>query len=127
MSQRVLVVDDEPEGAYLLTALLSHCDVDVKVANSGQEAISLAKDHQPQFVVVDLKMPGMTGYELAKKLRFDLGLKEARLIAVSGYEWNQEKLDDAGFDHFLIKPIMLQNLQRILGVGGYKPSKSERS
>lgn len=123
VAQRVLVVDDEPEGAYLLTALLSHCDVNVRVAHSGHEAISLAKEHQPQFVLIDLKMPNMTGYELAERLRGDVGLKDVQLIAVSGYEWNQQKLDEAGFNHFLIKPILLQNLQRILGISATGSSR----
>ena len=113
---RVLLVDDVRTQRFLLASLLSHFDCDVYTAEGGESALAIAAEAKPDAVVLDLSMPKMDGYELAKRLRQQAGLTTTKLIALSGLERDPEKLSEAGIDQFLRKPILLQDLQNALGV-----------
>jgi PAS domain S-box-containing protein len=120
--QRILVVDDNREAADTLAALLRLQAHDVRVAYDGLSAIEAAAAHRPTVVFLDIGMPGMDGYEAARRIRLIPGMNQATLVAVTG--WGQE--DDrrrsagAGFDHHIVKPPELTALLNILAV----PSRS---
>src|SRR5215210_6718408 len=104
-----------PTQRILMAGLLSHCDCAVFSASSGPEALTVAVEVEPDVVLLDLVMPEMDGYELAKKLRTDAGLRSIRIVAVSAWDCDREKLTEAGINQYLRKPVMLAELQRAVG------------
>ncbi len=104
---RVLVVDDNVDSARAAAKILARNGYDVQVAYDGPEAVENAILHQPAFVFLDIGLPGMNGYEVAMRLRQEPGLKEAMLVAVSGYgeEGDRRRSREAGFDQHLVKPV----------------------
>jgi CheY-like chemotaxis protein len=112
---RILVVDDNVDTARGTARLLQLAGHDVRVAHDGHQALEVAHDHLPQFVLLDLVLPGMDGYEVARQLRADPRLRDAVIIATSGYsEDDYRPPEEAGFDHHLIKPINHDALRAIL-------------
>ena len=114
MVKRVLLVDDSDESRYALTALLSLCNVQVIQASNGTEALGLAQQFSPEYALIDLKMPGMDGYDLAEQLRQSFTPEAMKIVAISGITLDKAKLQEAGIDDFLPKPVLLQNLKRVL-------------
>jgi CheY-like chemotaxis protein len=87
----------------------------VRVATCGVDAIEAASDNCPELVLLDIGLPGMDGYEVAKKLRREI-CPDARLIAISGYgdEETSRRTKEAGFDHQLVKPVDFDALISLL-------------
>jgi len=115
--KRVLVVDDNRDSADSLAMLLRIEGHDVHLAADGAEALALAERLQPHVVVLDIGLPQMDGYEVARRLRRLRWDHEVRLIAVTGYG-QQDDLrasSDAGFELHLVKPIDPAELSRIIG------------
>lgn len=112
---RVLCVDDEPDAALSLTTLLSLSGYVARAAHDGEAALALAEKFRPNACVLDLRMPGMDGYELAGRLRHLLG-PEAVLVAVSGYIGDEqaERAWAAGFEWLFAKPVDPQDLLHAL-------------
>jgi len=115
---RVLVVDDNVDAATSLSYVLTLAGYHVSVAHDGNGALALAEQLHPQVVLLDIGLPGVSGHEVARRLRGELWAKDLRLIAVTG--WGQEddrtKSLEAGFDEHLTKPIDPEILlQRIAG------------
>ena len=104
---RILVVDDNVDTARGLSRLLKLLGHDLATAHSGPEAIEVARRHQPEFVLLDIGLPGMDGYEVASRLRREECCKDAMIVAVSGYgqEEDRRRSREAGFDYHLIKPV----------------------
>ena len=113
--RRVLLVEDMPTQRFLLAGLLSHCECAVFSASSGPEALTIATQIEPDVVLLDLSMPEMDGYEVARRLRTDAGLRAIKIVAVSIWDCDREKLTSAGIDLYLRKPVMLAELQRVVG------------
>jgi two-component system, chemotaxis family, CheB/CheR fusion protein len=113
---RVLVVDDNQDIAESTALILQLAGYTVKRAFSGQEALEIAPSFQPSIVLLDIGMPGLDGYAVARRLRRDTNLKNAFLIAVSGYGTaaDRSRARDAGFDRHLLKPVDPAALQRML-------------
>lgn len=113
---RILVVDDNVDSARGTARLLQLAGHDVRVAYDGHQALEIARDHRPQFVILDIVLPGMDGYEVARQLRGDPGLRDTVIIAASGYsEDDYLRPEEAGFDQHLVKPIDHDALRAILG------------
>jgi len=108
LSRRVLVTDDNVEGAETLAILLRGAGHDVRVAHSGQAALEIARTFKPEIVFLDVGMPGMNGYETARQLRRIAGNENALLVALTGYGQgsDRERAQYAGFDEFLVKPAL---------------------
>ena len=89
---------------------------DVRTANDGQAAITVAAVHVPDAVLLDIGLPGMSGYEVARRLRGSSALNGVTLVAVSGYghEENRRRAREVGFDHYLVKPIDAAELINII-------------
>jgi signal transduction histidine kinase len=83
--RRVLIVDDNPDAVASFASLLRLMDNDVRTATTGLEALRVAKEYRPDLVLLDIGLPGMNGYDVARALRRDLGDGKIVLIAVSGY------------------------------------------
>jgi CheY-like chemotaxis protein len=115
-AQRVLIVDDNRDGADSLHALLSLLGAEVQVARDGPQALAAVTTYQPAVVLLDIGMPGMNGYEVAQRIRADATITQPTIVALTG--WGQpedrRRAQEAGFDHHLIKPADLIALQRIL-------------
>ncbi len=114
--RRVLVVDDSPDSAESMAAVLRLAGHEVRVALSGPSAIALAGQFRPEVALLDIGIPGMTGYEVAVALRELPGLEALVLIAMTGYGQAQDRLRsrEAGFHHHLVKPVDIANVQQIL-------------
>jgi DNA-binding response OmpR family regulator len=111
--QRILVVDDNHDAADSLGLLLQADGADVQVAYDGQAALAAAAQFGPCTVLLDLGMPGMDGYDVARELRRDPRWQALRIIALTG--WGQEadrrKTSEYGFDFHMTKPIDLDALK----------------
>jgi signal transduction histidine kinase/CheY-like chemotaxis protein len=115
--RRILVVDDNVDAADALAELLRDYGHDVRAAHDGPSAIEQAELHRPDFVLLDIGMPGFDGYEVARRMRGELGLK-ATLVALTGYgEARHRRLSrDAGFDQHVTKPVDIRKLEKLLTV-----------
>ncbi len=113
---RVLVVDDNQDNADLCSLLFKRMGHQVRTAYSGPDALTLAREFSPQFVLLDIGMPEMNGYEVARQMRA-AGSKE-RLVMVAVTGWGQEedksKAKAAGFDHHVTKPFNFNQLTELL-------------
>lgn len=118
--QRVLVVEDKVDVAEGLAMVLERAGVEVQIAASGEEALVRAPAWRPDAMVVDIGMPGMTGLELARRVRQREDLEGVAMIALSGFGHVQAKKDAAaaGFDLHMTKPANPQTLLRLLGIAG---------
>ena len=118
--RRLLVVDDHRESADTLAMLLASMGHEVKTAYDGREAIELATRHPPDAVLLDIGLPGMNGYEVARELRNSNGRVRLALIAVSGYGQDEDRRRSraAGFDHHLMKPVDPAELARTIDALG---------
>jgi two-component system, chemotaxis family, CheB/CheR fusion protein len=116
VSRRVLVADDNRDGADCLEMLLKMSGHEVYVALDGTEALELVRQHRPDVGVIDLGMPGLSGYEVARRIRAEAWGSATMLIALTG--WGQEedrrRALAAGFDHHLTKPVDPDQLQQML-------------
>jgi len=114
--RRVLVVDDNRDAADSLAILLRFSGVEVHVAHDGSAALEAMRVFQAEIVILDLGMPGMDGYDVARRIRQNRQHKDVVLIALTG--WGQpedrKRSNEAGFDHHLVKPVEVDALQALL-------------
>jgi PAS domain S-box-containing protein len=113
---RILVVDDNVDSAASMAMLLKLSGHEVQTANDGPTAITLARTLGPEVIILDIGLPGMNGYEVARQLQSDLALKKTVLIAVTGYgqAGDRAKAKEAGFDYHLTKPVDHKQLSSLL-------------
>ncbi len=113
----VLVVDDNRDAADSLAVLLSTKGYDVRVANDGGEALRVLTTYRPDLVFLDIGLPGIDGYEVARRIRQTPELRDVVLVALTG--WGQEEdrrlSHEAGLDYHLVKPADPAELWQILG------------
>jgi PAS domain S-box-containing protein len=116
--RRVMIVDDNADAAWVLQELTKELGHETLVLNSGAEALQAVHEFRPDVILLDIGMPGMSGLEVAKRLRAD-GLGNIRLVAVTGWgqDRDRERSRDAGFDFHLAKPIDLEDLISVLSAG----------
>lgn len=114
--RRVLIVDDNIDGGEMLELALSTLGHETRFCCDGPSALETVRDFQPQIALIDIGLPTMDGYELARRLRAELGLRAPTLIAVTGYgqESDRARSRAAGFDHHLVKPVDLSKLDLLL-------------
>jgi CheY-like chemotaxis protein len=115
--RRVLLVDDNRDAADSLGALLARLGAEVRVAHDGREALAVFESYRPGVVILDIGMPGMDGYQVARAIRGRPDGEQIPLVAVTG--WGQEedrrRVREAGFDHHLVKPADIGALRVLLG------------
>lgn len=112
--RRILVVDDNEDAAEMLAELLSECGHEVAIAHSAEVALETALRFAPDLALLDIGLPVVDGYELAKRLRAQDG--SVRLVAVSGYgdRAHRARTSEAGFEAHFVKPMRMDDLQKLL-------------
>lgn len=122
-TRRILVVDDSADVADSLAGMLTLWGHEIRAAYGGSEGLALAKDFEPSVVFCDIGMPGMNGYEVAKRLRTDERLANTFLVAVTGWgaEEDRQKALEAGFDVHLSKPVEPDAVQALLQAVPQRP------
>lgn len=115
-SKRILVVDDNTDAVESLALLLELEGHDVRTALDGPAALDLASDFQPEAILLDIGLPGMDGYEVARRLRGRPETSGALIIAITGYGQQEDRAltKAAGFDHHLVKPVDPEELGALL-------------
>ena len=120
VSRKILVADDNQDAANTLALMLRLAGHDVRTAHGGQAALTLADEFHPEFALLDIGMPDLNGYDVARELRRSEYGKDLRLIALTGWGQDEDKrrARDAGFDHHLTKPINPHRLEELLSRAG---------
>jgi CheY-like chemotaxis protein len=115
-SLRVLVVDDNVDTAETLTMLLKESGHDVRMAHDGSTALEAALEYRPNVMLMDIGLPALDGFEVAKRIRQQPVLNDVVLVAMTGYgqESDRQRSLEAGFDHHLVKPTKFEKVQEIL-------------
>jgi PAS domain S-box-containing protein len=115
--RRILVVDDNVDVATSLAMLLRMSGQEVLVVHDGLSALTAAESHRPDVVVLDLGMPGMDGYDVARRLRRMPETQKVLLVALTGWGQDEDRRRsaEAGFDHHLVKPVGFGVLEQVLG------------
>jgi CheY-like chemotaxis protein len=114
---RVLIVDDNADAAETLSLLMKSLGgSEVRTASNGPDALEAAATLHPDVVLLDLSMPGMDGYELARRMRAEAWGKRALLVALTGWGQDQHRRrsHEAGFDRHMIKPANAEALRAVL-------------
>jgi len=114
--RRILVVDDNVDAAEALGELLRDYGHEVATAHDGTRALDQARLHRPDIVLLDISMPEMDGYEVAKRIRGELGLGDALLVALTGFgeDGHRRLAREAGFDQHVTKPVDTSKLEELL-------------
>lgn len=114
--RKILIVDDCADTADSLARLLQMWGHDARAAYDGTEALRLARDQRPEVVILDVGLPGMDGYEVARQLRAGAGGEGILILVASGYgsAEDRRRSEQAGCDGHLMKPVDLAALQAFL-------------
>ena len=119
-TRRVLIVDDNRDAAESLAMLVEVLGAEAHVCFDGPSALRAFDDHAPHLVLLDLTMPGMSGFEVVRRLRERGAHDHARLVALSGRaedDYRRQSLE-AGFDAHLVKPVVFEELTALLDARG---------
>jgi two-component system CheB/CheR fusion protein len=113
---RVFVVEDNLDAALTLVDLLEIWGYEVRAAHDGLAAVEVAPEFHPDVVLLDIGLPGIDGYEVARRLRRRPELDGLLIVAVTGYgqDSDRQRAREAGCDHHLVKPVDLEVLRRLL-------------
>ncbi|HZP85599.1 MAG TPA: response regulator [Burkholderiales bacterium] len=127
-AHRILVVDDNRDAADSLGMLLRMMGNEVHTAHDGLEAVGAAAAFGPDIVLLDIGLPKLDGYEVARRIREQDGGADMLLVALTG--WGQEedrrRSKEAGFDHHMTKPIDFEALRNLLTQTGFESRRSVR-
>jgi CheY-like chemotaxis protein len=126
MSASILLIEDDPVNLELMRYLLDAAGHTPYTATDGAEGIESARRTNPDLIICDIKMPGLDGYEVAKRLKSDPVLRAVPLVAVTSYAMigDQEAAMAAGFDGYLTKPIVPKTFAaqlEVFLVGDHRP------
>ena len=114
---RILIVEDNIDAADSLNMLLRLYGHDVQVARTGPAALEMASVSRPDVVLLDIGLPGMDGYQVARRLREKAEFKTVTLCALTGFtpsEADRQRQQETGFDHYFVKPMKLETLLELL-------------
>jgi CheY-like chemotaxis protein len=116
-SKRILVVDDNSDVAVSLRDVLESAGYEARLATDGAKALELAASMRPDVAIVDIELPVMDGYELARHLRMLPRMDDCLLIAMTGYgqAHDERQSRDSGFRYHLVKPVDVDHLLGLLG------------
>jgi CheY-like chemotaxis protein len=112
----VLVVDDNHDSAESVGLLLETRGSEVRIAHDGPSALEVAREFHPEVALLDIGMPGMDGYEVARHIRSKYPERRTALVALTGWgqDKDRERAREAGFDRHLVKPAEIGALQALL-------------
>ena len=117
--RRILVVDDNEDSAETLGMLLTLLGAEVRIAHDGLEALEIFDGYDPSVVFLDIGMPGMDGYEVARRIRTSYPDHRSVLVALTGWGQREDcaKARAAGFNHHLVKPANIRALENLTTLG----------
>jgi two-component system, chemotaxis family, CheB/CheR fusion protein len=112
----VLVVDDNQDAAHALRLLLEGDGHQVKMATDGISGLELAREYKPDYLLLDIGLPRLSGYDIAATLRGDPSMKDTIIVAITGYGHVHDRTRTAavGVDHHLTKPVEFTVLRELL-------------
>ena len=115
-ARRILVVDDNADAADMLSMVLSLAGHSVCTVNHGLEVLDRAREFRPDIILLDLGLPGLSGFEIARQLRASSDLEHVTLIALTGYGQDEDRRQSRahGFDHHVVKPVDLDALSELI-------------
>ena len=115
-SRRVLIVDDQPDTTAVLTVLFTLLGYETRSALRGHLALRLARDFDPRFVLLDLCLPDVSGYDVARSLRAAPSGRDRYIAAITGRNapGAAQRARDAGFDRYLVNPVDLAVLRDLI-------------
>jgi two-component system, cell cycle response regulator DivK len=128
MKNNILVIEDNEQNLYLVTFLLKQSDYKIVAARSGPEGIELAKRMQPDLILLDIQLPMMDGYAVARELRHNPALQDVPIIAVTSYAMvgDKERALESGCAGYIEKPInpatFVSEIEYYLPAGKKTPS-----
>jgi CheY-like chemotaxis protein len=124
--QRILVIEDNRDSAETLCLLLQCCGYEADAVYSGPDGVKEAEQYQPDVVICDIGLPGLNGYEVARKLRANPATAKIRLVALTAYNEaeHRRRSYEAGFEHHFVKPVNPDALQRVLNSHGRNDHQS---
>jgi CheY-like chemotaxis protein len=114
--QRILVIDDEPDSLEVASILLEMCEAKVITATNGREGLEMARKYRPVFIISDLSMPEMSGWEMANELKKDRSTIDIPVIALTAHAMagDRNRAIAAGFHNYLTKPLKPETFVRDL-------------
>lgn len=114
---RLLLIEDNDDGREMMTMMLGAYGYEVTAAADGLLGLSAAQAGQPDLALVDIGLPGIDGYEVARRLRADPATRDIKLIALTGYGLAEDlrRVMEAGFDRHLVKPVDIEQLMEVIG------------
>jgi len=107
---RILLIDDTRDTTVVMRILLERLGFEVEAAADAKRGLELANSFAPDVVCVDIGLPSMDGYDVARRIRQNPRLKSSRVIAISGYAPNEARVAESGIDTYLIKPASLSQI-----------------
>jgi CheY-like chemotaxis protein len=112
----ILVVDDNPANLKLLSYVLTNQGYEIRTAADADEALAVLQSFQPRLMLLDLQLPGMDGWELARRLKADPGQRGVLIVAVtaSAMKGDEERAIEAGCDGYITKPIDTRTLPKLV-------------
>ena len=113
---RILVVDDNIDSAEVLGALLEHMGHEVFVAYTGARALEVAHERRPDVVFLDLALPDVSGFDVARNMRKDAGLTTTRIVGLTGFgsDEHRKRASEVGLDDYVVKPVDAARLAKLL-------------
>jgi CheY-like chemotaxis protein len=114
--KRVLIVDDNEQAAECLAVIVNLWGHDVRVVFQGSETIRSAREFRPDVILLDIGLPGVDGYSLARTIRGEPGLRDVMLVALTGFGLDEDRrrAAEAGFDRHMLKPVELDVLEALV-------------
>ena len=121
---RILIVDDNKDGASTLSMMLKILGNDTRTSYDGEDAVKAAIEFQPNVILLDIGLPKLNGYEVCRRIREQKNGHKILIIAQTGWgqDEDRQRTQDAGFDHHLVKPVDIAVLSKILA--GFQSLKS---
>jgi signal transduction histidine kinase len=112
----VLLIEDNDDGRATMAMLLSAYGNHVLTASEGAAGVKLAAEHKPDIALIDIGLPGMDGYEIAKRLRADPNTQGIKLVALTGYGQESDRIRalEAGFDMHMVKPVCMEDVNEVI-------------
>jgi two-component system cell cycle response regulator DivK len=107
MSPRIMVIEDQEDNRRILRDLLTSAGYEVIEAVTGEEGVAAAETHRPELILMDIQLPGLDGYEAARRIKADSALRHIPIIAVTSYALSGDNVKalEAGCDAYVTKPF----------------------
>jgi CheY-like chemotaxis protein len=114
--QSILIVDDNPVNLKLIRVLLAGEGYDVRTAGDAEEATRVLQEQRPQMILMDIKLPGIDGLELTRRLKSDPATRDITILGLTAYamKGDEEKILAAGCDGYIAKPIDTRTLPAVI-------------